>query len=93
MQLAQHLLSTTSHRPVDDSEQHSRQVTPILTFGNKVVRVKPMVSLACGTTPKSKFEFPTLPHRVMDAPRPFNDHGKFVLPLFLVWVLLKKPTI
>ncbi|XP_046632954.1 uncharacterized protein LOC124312473 isoform X2 [Daphnia pulicaria] len=71
MQLAQHLFSTTSHRPVgDDSEQHSRQVTPILTFGNKVVRVKPMASLSCGTTPKSKFEFPTLPHRVMYAREP-----------------------
>jgi cell division cycle protein 20 (cofactor of APC complex) len=96
MQRAQHLLSPLSHRAADhyDSEQQDspRQVNPILTFGNKVVRVKPMASLACGTTHKSKFEFPTLPHRVMVAWEPFNDDGKFVLPLSLVWVLFKKPS-
>ncbi|XP_046643660.1 anaphase-promoting complex subunit cdc20-like isoform X2 [Daphnia pulicaria] len=79
MQLAQHRLSPMSHLAgyYYDSEQQDspRQSTPILKFGNKVVKEKPMASLACGTTPTSKFKIPTSPHRVMPVLQPFREHG------------------
>lgn len=66
------------HRAGDhhyDSEQEESplQVTPILKFGNKVVRAT--ASLVC---PKPKFKIPISPHQVMPATEPFADPGKFV---------------